>query len=58
MSVASESVPVVLSLVSAITQIVNARDDRVAQLDALNTAAEAVKRRLDELKFAGERDDA
>ncbi len=49
--IAIGSIPVVLSLVEAITKVVNAKEDAAAQLDALQTAAEAVKYRMDQLKF-------
>lgn len=49
-----ETVPLVLALVGAITQVVNAQQDPDAQYDALATAAEAIKKRMDELKFPEE----
>lgn len=52
--IAEGSIPVVLALVAAVTKIVNAKEDTATQLDALETAAEAVKRRLDQLKFPNE----
>ncbi len=52
--VAIDSIPVVLALALAITKVVNAKEDAAAQLDALQTAAEALKARMDELKFPTE----
>lgn len=53
-SIVTDSIPVVLALVTAITNVVNAKEDAAKQLDALETAAEAVKKRLDEIKFGNE----
>ncbi len=52
--IAIGSIPAVLSLVEAITKLVNAKEDPAAQLDALQTASEAVKLRMDQLKFPDE----
>lgn len=53
-SLAAESIPVVIALALAITKVVEAKTDSAAQLDALQTAAEAVKRRMDQIKFPNE----
>lgn len=52
--VTAESIPVILALVKAISAIVNAKEDASKELDALETAAEAVKKRADQLKFPSE----
>lgn len=51
---AAESIPVVLALVLAIIRLAKAKEDPQKQLDALMDAAEAVKERMDEVKFPNE----
>ena len=52
--IALENIPIVLALLTAIIKIVNAKEDERKQLDALQDAAEAVKERMDEVKFPEE----
>lgn len=52
--VAVESIPIVLALLTAIVRVINAKEDPQKQLDALMSAAEAVKERMDEVKFPNE----
>lgn len=52
--IAGESIPVILVLVGAIAKILSAKGNSAAQLDALQTAAEAVKAQMDKLKFPNE----
>ncbi len=52
--IATDTIPVVLSLISSVAKIINSQGDTFAERDALMSAAEAVKRRLDELKFPNE----
>ena len=54
MSLATESLPVVIELVATLAKIVNANGDKTAELDALESAAEALKLRMDQLKFPNE----
>ncbi len=56
--IAEGSLPVLLVLIGAITKIVNAKDDAAEQLNALETAAEAIKLRADQLLFPDEQFDA
>lgn len=49
-----ENIPVVLSLVEAIKVVINSKPGDKEQLNALETAAEAIKQRLDEIKFPSE----
>ena len=51
--VTAESLPTILLLIGAIIKLANSGKDEAAQLDALESAAEAVKARLDEIKFGG-----
>jgi len=49
-----EEVPVVLALANTISRYLDAKDDEEKQLEALLIGAEAIKRRLDQLKFPTE----
>ncbi len=49
-----EEVPVVLALANTISRYIDAKDDEGKQLEALLIGAEAIKRRLDQLKFPTE----
>ncbi len=53
LEVAEDAIPIVRSLITAIVRIAVA-DGEEEQLAALQTAAEAVKARMDELKFPNE----
>jgi len=54
LKIASEAIPVVAALAVAIAKIVDGKASSAEQLDALQTAAEAVKARMDALKFPNE----
>jgi hypothetical protein len=51
-NIAVDTIPTVLVLVGAIHKVIKAQEESPAmQLDALQDAAEAIKARMDELKF-------
>ncbi len=54
LKVAGDVVPVVAALALAIAKIVDGNSSAAEQLDALETAAEAVKARMDAIKFPDE----
>jgi hypothetical protein len=54
LKVAGDVIPVVAALAMAIAKIVDGSASEAEQLDALQTAAEAVKARMDALKFPNE----
>jgi hypothetical protein len=50
----AQTLPVILALVKAIEVLVSTDSDSKAQLAAMETAAEAMKLRMDQLKFPAE----
>lgn len=54
MKVAADAVPIVAALAVAIAKLVDGTATAQDQLDALETAAEAVKAKMDALKFPNE----
>jgi hypothetical protein len=52
--IAEGTIPVVVALATAISKVMDQNATPEVQLDALQTAAEAVKRKMDQLKFPNE----